>query len=672
MNRPYKRGISVLLMVFLVAGLLSGLTCHAAQNGYVYNWGARGAVATELSSQAADFYAANDISYETLAVLPGAEELDDVSESPLYSALQALMEENHTHITTYSETKELYRYTDCQNSGGVISSFYSGASIGPDWDGTWNREHTWPNSKGLGGDDENDIMMLRPTCTSENSGRGNTAYGQSAGYYDPNSESGGVYDLRGDVARIALYTYTRWGNTGYMWNRYGVIESKEVLLSWMEADPVDTWELGRNDAVESITGTRNVYVDFPELAFLLFGEEIPAGMITPSGSATQSHAITITANDNTMGSSLLSGNVITAIPAEGYRVADCTVLSGSANITCSGNTFIVTPFSDCTVCVFFAPKEPATVSFLGGGAVLSQAETLTDDQILLPAYTGSLPAGYTFVGWSDSPVDSAKELPALYESGESYTVSGDTTFYAVVSYIATGSGDGQWTLVTDVSQLSAGDKIVLGAAKGEKHTVCGPMNGAYLSEVITTFSEDLSVIPSLPEDAQVFTLGGSKGAWTLANEDGKLLGATNVKKLAYDRGTTTWAISIAPNGALIENKTVSYGSFRYNVSAPRFTTYTSSVSATMLLPSIYRLDSSVGTTYYTTDFVTEIPGHMPGDINSDGKVNNKDASRLLQYLSGWDVEVNEAALDVSGDGKINNKDASRLFQYLSGWDVEIF
>ena len=66
----------------------------------------------------------------------GAEELDNVPESPLYLALQALMAENHTHITTYSETKELYRYTDCQNGGGVISSFYSGASIGPDWDGT--------------------------------------------------------------------------------------------------------------------------------------------------------------------------------------------------------------------------------------------------------------------------------------------------------------------------------------------------------------------------------------------------------------------------------------------------------------------------------------------------------------------------------------------------------
>ena len=64
--------------------------------------------------------------------------------------------------------------------------------------------------------------------------------------------------------------------------------------------------------------------------------------------------------------------------------------------------------------------------------------------------------------------------------------------------------------------------------------------------------------------------------------------------------------------------------------------------------------------------------YIPGDINNDGSVNNKDFSRLFQYLSGWKVEVNQTVLDVNGDGSINNKDATRLFQYVSGWSVEIF
>ena len=61
----------------------------------------------------------------------------------------------------------------------------------------------------------------------------------------------------------------------------------------------------------------------------------------------------------------------------------------------------------------------------------------------------------------------------------------------------------------------------------------------------------------------------------------------------------------------------------------------------------------------------------PGDVNGDDRVNNKDASLLMKYLAGWDVSVNEPALDTNGDGKVNNKDASNLMKYLAGWDVAL-
>ena len=64
--------------------------------------------------------------------------------------------------------------------------------------------------------------------------------------------------------------------------------------------------------------------------------------------------------------------------------------------------------------------------------------------------------------------------------------------------------------------------------------------------------------------------------------------------------------------------------------------------------------------------------YVKGDINGDRSVNNKDLTKLFQYLSNWDVEVNELALDVNGDTFVNNKDFTRLFQYLSGWNVSIF
>ena len=295
MMQTMKRSLAMFIVVIMFISLVpvfsigvSAADDFYTYNGkYIYNWGTRVTVATFLSPNAEKFYNDNNTSYDELSAYSGSSTVSNVPSSQLYNVLQDLMESNHSYKNSYDASKEYFQYTDCENGGGQISSFYSGTKIGPGWGqgGSWNREHTWPNSKGLGGQDENDIMMLRPTSTSENSSRGNTAYGQGSNYYNPNSESGGKYNLHGDVARIFLYVYVRWGNRNYAWGTSGVMESVDVLLAWMEEDPVDTWELGRNDAVEAITGTRNVFVDYPELAFLLFNEEIPADMKTPSGEA---------------------------------------------------------------------------------------------------------------------------------------------------------------------------------------------------------------------------------------------------------------------------------------------------------------------------------------------------------------------------------------------------
>ena len=63
---------------------------------------------------------------------------------------------------------------------------------------------------------------------------------------------------------------------------------------------------------------------------------------------------------------------------------------------------------------------------------------------------------------------------------------------------------------------------------------------------------------------------------------------------------------------------------------------------------------------------------IPGDINDDGKLTNRDATRLLQYLAGWEVEADERYLDVNNDNKVNNRDATRLLQYLAGWEIFIY
>ena len=402
MKQFCKRSLALLLLLVMLVGYFSGITIRTQAASYTYNWGERGELATELSTAAKNWYSKYGVSYESLSSYSGASSTSSVPSSSLYKQLQTLMTNAHSNKTSYDATKDLYQYTDCQNGGGKISSFYSGTAIGPGWGegGSWNREHTWPNSKGLGGQDENDIMMLRPTATSENSSRGNTAYGKSGSYYDPNSESNGKYNLHGDVARIMLYVYVRWGNTSKMWGSAGVMESKEVLLEWMEEDPVDTWELGRNDAVQSITGTRNVFVDYPELAFDLFNAEIPNDYDTPSGSAP-SFTIVATSNNTAYGTISMSGKTITATPKTGYQVAGYKILSGSATVTRSGNTFTVSANSDCSIQIIFEPRVKTTLTFVDQGMTVATLTPYTGDSATLPAYTGTAPDGFIFRGWVD-------------------------------------------------------------------------------------------------------------------------------------------------------------------------------------------------------------------------------------------------------------------------------
>ena len=253
------------------------------------NWGTRGEIATFLTGYAEIYYTGSN-TYERFASKSGSTSADAASlfGSELGAALHDMLVSKQTKITSYDDAKVLMAYTDCQeNDITKLSTYYSGATVSSTWDSgtTYNREHVWPNSKGLEGSDENDIMMLRPEQSSQNSSRGNKAYGESAEFFYPNLSSS--YDVRGDIARNILQHFLRWGNTQYLWGSEGVMENAEILLKWIEEDPVDTWEMGRNDSVQTITGVRNVFVDYPELAFLLFNEAVPEGYVTPSTAASE-------------------------------------------------------------------------------------------------------------------------------------------------------------------------------------------------------------------------------------------------------------------------------------------------------------------------------------------------------------------------------------------------
>lgn len=664
MKRVMKRSLAMLMALMMSVSVFFGvdLSTQAANVDYTYsgnyilNWGERGTDATFLSQNAEKFYADNNTSYMELAALSGSSIVSSVPSSALYNELQDLMADNHSYQTSYDATRPLFQYTDCQNSGktsGKISSFYSGKEIGPAWDSgaTWNREHTWPDSKGNDGREEDDIMMLRPTAKSENSSRGNQAYGESDDYYDPNDVSNGTYNLHGDVARIMLYQYVRWGLTSKMWGTSGVMESKDVLLDWMEEDPVDTWELGRNDAVESITGTRNVFVDYPELAFILFGESIPANYTTPSGNATESeYEITAYSNIASWGTVAVSGNVINASPATGYETTGYTILSGNATVVKNGNVFTVSATSDVSIQINFAARSQKTIRFEESGNTAKTQTAYAGDVIQLPTHTGSVEEGYTFLGWvSTSIQQETTTTPEFYAVGSNYTVTDSASLYALYSRVVQGGSTLSDVFVPYSGELTEGDYLVVydGGAMTAADT------GKTRLAITTVTHTGSNIITS--NGAIIWKLEKSGSDWTFYNASTQKYAAgsgTKNQATLISSATDDFAKFTASGSSTYEFVNKENDARGVNPLLRRngdvgFACYAKNTNVGGPL-SLYK--RSAGTTYYSTTINTAGSGGSQGGSGSTQPTVTKNY-----------VKVTEAPADWSGDYLIVYETGKKAF-----------
>ncbi|MBE6811135.1 MAG: hypothetical protein E7521_08825 [Ruminococcaceae bacterium] len=60
-----------------------------------------------------------------------------------------------------------------------------------------------------------------------------------------------------------------------------------------------------------------------------------------------------------------------------------------------------------------------------------------------------------------------------------------------------------------------------------------------------------------------------------------------------------------------------------------------------------------------------------GDTNADYVINNKDAALLMQYINGWNVNIETESSDINVDSKINNKDYVMIMRYINNWDITL-
>jgi hypothetical protein len=161
--------------------------------------------------------------------------------------------------------------------------------------GVWNREHTFPRSRGGFGSIDQDTLRdginlfwttnadslrhansdahgIRAASAEQNVARGNRFYGQYSG------PAGNLGSFKGDVARSVFFLAVRYNGLelvpGYPEGMVGQFGNLDTLLAWHRQDPPDDYEMNRNNIVYQWQNNRNPFIDEPDLVEYLWGNRV--------------------------------------------------------------------------------------------------------------------------------------------------------------------------------------------------------------------------------------------------------------------------------------------------------------------------------------------------------------------------------------------------------------
>ena len=200
-------------------------------------------------------------------------------------------ENNNNILLVYTNRSQDKGYRD---GSGNYSQYENGNGTQSN---SWNREHIWPKSHGFPNQDDiayRDVHNLKPCDRSVNASRGVKDFDNGGNNHDEALSCLTDFDswepadfVKGDVARILFYMVVRY-DPGY--NNYNetfdlelvdyttpdnfdpILGKLSTLLEWHVLDPVDDFEVNRNEVIYSYQQNRNPFIDHPELVDYIWGE----------------------------------------------------------------------------------------------------------------------------------------------------------------------------------------------------------------------------------------------------------------------------------------------------------------------------------------------------------------------------------------------------------------
>lgn len=406
-----------------------------------------------------------------------------------------------------------------------------------------NREHVWPkaegfDSKGAGGA-RGDPMHLMAGNGYSNNIHSNYYYGYvktSTSYTDCGStysnqsgnlrgtsktlNSGTVFEPqdcdKGDIARAIFYMVARynylsgsdsdgintnnpnliltqdisdWSSTGYTSStttqgKLGVLTD---LLAWHHADPVDEYEIHRNNLLyTNFTNNRNPFIDFPEWADFIWGsvnyngstyvsnDTTPTGYAAPASDTingynsggTPTGTVTLSKNSATIG--LNDATRVSATSSDGSTISwlssNTSVATVSSATASSGSNIVVSGVA--------AGNAIITASATIGGSTIEQhfSVTVSGDYTRLTSISnidesadyvlGTVENGFHYSGTSTCGLVAKPSEHAPYYY--SLTKSDDTKFTAVSSingsnyYLTVPSSGETFTMSTTSTKIKLG------------------------------------------------------------------------------------------------------------------------------------------------------------------------------------------------------------------------
>ena len=221
---------------------------------------------------------------------------------------------------TYGGLWDAFYTTDVRPDNGKVWDMYSDRpgstpayyfTFGSDQCGNYtsegdcyNREHSVPKS--WFNDNPpmyTDLFHLYPTDGHVNNKRGNLPFGKvinttwtstngsKIGRSNISDYSGQVFEpidsFKGDFARTYFYMAVCYMDKNLSVDAQsnfigGNLKpwAKELLLQWAALDPVSQKEIDRNNAVYELQHNRNPFIDYPELAELIFGSDTNSSFLT--------------------------------------------------------------------------------------------------------------------------------------------------------------------------------------------------------------------------------------------------------------------------------------------------------------------------------------------------------------------------------------------------------